>query len=127
MAETFLEDLHGRLGFQLDPAVPEKPPNDVYRDHVGIHPQKQPGYSYVGAVALRGRITAEQMHTAADLAERFAGGELRATNMQNLVIVNVPTLKAEGLGEKREAIGLRVGGYRFCPRTADDAGQLVCN
>src|ERR1700682_2464397 len=44
-AESFLEELHRRLGFQLDPAVPEKAPNDVYRDHVGIHAQKQPGYS----------------------------------------------------------------------------------
>src|SRR6202045_739394 len=107
-ADRFLGELHERIGFRLDPAVEERPPADVYRDHVGIHAQKQPGLSYVGAVALRGRITAEQMHASADLAERFAGGELRATNMQNLVIVNVPTLKAEGLAKELDAIGLRV-------------------
>ncbi len=48
-AESFQEELERRIGFHLDPAVEEKPPNDVYRDHVGIHPQKQAGYSYVGA------------------------------------------------------------------------------
>ena len=53
-----------------DPAVEEHPPADVYRDHVGIHPQKQQGLSYVGAAVLRGRITAEQMHAAANLADR---------------------------------------------------------
>ena len=90
-ADRFLDELQDRIGFQLDPAVEEHPPADVYRDHVGIHAQKQSGLSYVGAVVLRGRITAEQMHAAADLAERYAGGELRATNMQNLLIVNVPT------------------------------------
>ena len=39
----FQEELERRIGFQLDPAVPENPPNDVYRDHIGIHPQKQTG------------------------------------------------------------------------------------
>ena len=99
-AERFLSELQDRIGFQLDPAAEEHPPEDVYRDHVGIHAQKQPGLSYVGAVVLRGRITAEQMHSAADLAERFAAGELRATNMQNLLVVNVPTLQADALGER---------------------------
>ena len=32
------------------------------------------GYSYVGAAVLRGRMTAEQMRAAADLAEQFASG-----------------------------------------------------
>src|SRR5207253_7348113 len=96
-AETFLQELQRRIGFHLDPAVPEQPPEDVYRDHVGIHPQKQPGYCYVGAAVLRGRISAEQMQAAADLAERFAGGELRTTNMQNLLIVNVPQINADSL------------------------------
>src|SRR5208337_4839349 len=105
----------------LDPAVEEQPPDDVYRDHVGIHPQRQPGLSYVGAVALRGRITAEQMQAAADLAERFAGGELRATTMQNLLIVNVPTMNADVLAKELEAIGLRVGGSSFA------RGAVACS
>ena len=89
-AKDFQKDLERRTGFQLDPAEPEHPPSDVYRDHVGIHPQKQAGYCYVGSAVLRGRITPEQMAAAADLADRFANGELRTTNMQNLLIVNVP-------------------------------------
>ena len=84
-ADRFLGELQDRLGFKLDPAAEEDAPDDVYRDHVGIHAQKQAGLSYVGAVALRGRISADQMQSAAELAERFAGGELRATNMQNLL------------------------------------------
>src|SRR5213075_1925278 len=98
-ADSFLEELQDRIGFSLDPAVEEHPPEDVYRDHVGIHAQKQAGLSYVGAVALRGRITAEQMHAAADLAERHAAGELRATNMQNLLVVNVPTINTDVLAK----------------------------
>jgi len=125
-ADRFLSELHERIGFQLDPAVEEHPPDDVYRDHVGIHAQKQSGLSYVGAVALRGRITAEQMEAAADLAERFAGGELRATNMQNLIVVNVPTLNAEPLAKEFDAIGLKVGGSAFFRGTVACSGTEFC-
>jgi sulfite reductase (ferredoxin) len=69
-AEQFLAELNERIGFVLDPAVDENPPNDVYRDHVGIHPQKQAGYFYVGAAVLRGRISVEQLRAAADRSAR---------------------------------------------------------
>jgi sulfite reductase (ferredoxin) len=125
-AERFLEELHGRIGFRLDPAVAEQPPNDVYRDHVGIYPQKQPGYCYVGATVLRGRITGEQMRASAELAERFAGGELRATNMQNLVVVNVPHANAAALAREFDAIGLRVGASPFWRGTVACSGTEFC-
>src|SRR6185436_8163778 len=37
----FQTELERRLGFALAPAVAEDPPDDVYRDHVGIHRQRQ--------------------------------------------------------------------------------------
>jgi sulfite reductase (ferredoxin) len=125
-AEDFQKELERRIGFQFDPAVPEEAPADVYRDHVGIHPQQQPGYSYVGAAVLRGRITPEQMRAAADLAERFASGELRTTNMQNLLVVNVPHLQAEPLAKELDAIGLRVGGSPFYRGTIACSGTEFC-
>ena len=125
-AERFQSELEDRIGFGLDPAAEEHAPDDVYRDHVGIHAQKQPGLSYVGAVALRGRITADQMHAAADLAERFAAGELRATNMQNLLIVNVPTLLANTLAKELDDIGLKVGGSVFHRGIVACSGTEFC-
>jgi sulfite reductase (ferredoxin) len=125
-AERFLDELHERIGFKLDPAVEEHPPEDVYRDHVGIHAQKQPGFSYVGAVVLRGRITADQLQAAADLARRFAGGDLRVTNMQNLLVVNVPRLNTEELARELDAIGLQVGGSPFARGTIACSGTEFC-
>jgi sulfite reductase (ferredoxin) len=125
-AETFLKDLERRIGFQLDPAEPEQAPADVYRDHIGIRPQRQPGYCYVGASVLGGRITAGQMRAAADLAERFAGGELRTTNMQNLIVVNVPTLNADALAKELDAVGLRVGASVFARGTIACSGTEFC-
>ena len=112
-AEGFLDQLEGRLGFELAPAVPEDAPDDVYRDHVGVHRQKQPGYYYVGASVLRGRISAAQLHAAADLAERYAAGELRTTNMQNLLIVNVPERNAATLAGALQLAGLPTAGSAF--------------
>ncbi len=125
-AEDFQKELEQRVGFHLDPAVPEEPPADVYRDHIGIHAQKQPGYCYLGAAVLRGRITAEQMRSAADLADRFANGELRTTNMQNLLVVNVPQLQADSLAKELDAIGLRVGGSPFWRGAVACSGTEFC-
>lgn len=125
-AETFQKELERRIGFQLDPAEPEQPPADVYRDHIGIHPQRQAGYCYVGASVLGGRITAEQMRAAADLADRFAGGELRTTNMQNLIFVNVPALNVDALAKELDTIGLRVGTSVFARGTIACSGTEFC-
>jgi len=125
-ADSFQQELERRMGFRLDPAVEERPPDDVYRDHVGIHPQKQTGYSYVGAAVLRGRISAQQMRAAADAADRFAGGELRTTNMQNLLIVNVPNRNLGALASEFEAIGLPVGGSPFWRGVVACSGSEFC-
>ncbi len=125
-ADDFQKELEQRMGFRLDPGTPEDAPADVYRDHIGIHPQKQPGYCYVGAAVLRGRITAEQMRNAADLADRFANGELRTTNMQNLLVVNVPELQAESLAKELDAIGLPVGGSPFWRGAVACSGTEFC-
>ena len=125
-AESFQEELESRIGFRLDPAVEERPPDDVYRDHVGIHPQKQEGYSYVGAAVLRGRISAQQMRAAADAADRFAGGELRTTNMQNLLIVNVPNQNVAALAGEFNSIGLPVAGSSFWRGVVACSGSEFC-
>jgi sulfite reductase (ferredoxin) len=66
-AESFLAELHSRLEFKLLPAVAEIVPNDIFRDHAGIHPQRKPGMTYVGASILRGRLTGDQLEAAAEL------------------------------------------------------------
>ena len=72
-------------------------PDDIYRDHVGITPQRQPGLSAVGASVLRGRLSGDQLVRLADLAEQFGDGNLRATIMQNILVVNVPNPRVKAL------------------------------
>jgi len=125
-ADRFLWELTSRLGFALEPAADEFPPRDGYRDHVGIHAQKQSDLFYVGAAVLRGRITPEQMRAAADLADRFATGELRTTNMQNLLIINVPRSNVETLAHELDAAGLRVEASPFWRGTIACTGAEFC-
>jgi sulfite reductase (ferredoxin) len=124
--ESFLEELNRRLGFALDPAVEEHPPEDVFRDHVGIYPQKQTGLCYVGASVVRGRITPEQMHLAADLADRFGTGELRTTIMQNLLMVNIPKDKTETVARELDSAGLPVAGSPFRRGAISCTGTEFC-
>jgi len=125
-AERFLDELHGRLGYQLDPAVPEEIPDESLRDHVGIHPQKQTGLAYVGASVLRGRMTGEQLEAVADLAERFGSGSLRATVSQNLVIVDVPYAKTGELARELGQIGLYVEASPFWRGAIACTGTEFC-
>jgi sulfite reductase (ferredoxin) len=125
-ADSFQQELERRIGFQLDRGVEEFRPDDVYRDHIGIHQQKQSGYCYVGASVLRGKISAAQMRAAAELSERYAGGEVRTTVMQNLVVVNVPLRNTEALATELNAIGLPVAGSVFRRGAVACSGSEFC-
>ena len=125
-AESFLAEVEKRLGFALDPAEPEHVPADIFRDHAGIHAQRQPGLSYVGASVLRGRLNPGQMRVAANLAERYGTGELRTTNTQNLVIINVPKGKAQALALELELAGLHVAVSSFWRGAVACTGSEFC-
>jgi sulfite reductase (ferredoxin) len=125
-AESFLEELERQIGFSLDPAELEDAPADIHRDHVGIHAQKQSGLIYVGASVLRGRITTQQLRTAADLADRYADRHIRTTTMQNLLIVNVPQRDAATVARQLEVAGLPVETSVFARGTVACTGSEFC-
>jgi sulfite reductase (ferredoxin) len=109
-AETMLDAIEAKLGTKLDPSPVEEDvvPDDVYRDHIGVTPQRQPGLSSVGASVLRGRLSGDQLIQLADLAEELGDGHLRATIMQNILIANIPNAQTREVVERLNQIGLRV-------------------
>jgi sulfite reductase (ferredoxin) len=125
-AESFFAELQSRLDFKLLPAAPELVPNDILRDHVGIHPQRRPGLSYVGASVLRGRLTGEQMEAVAALAERLGSGALRTTVSQNLLFIDIPNSKTAELARELEQIGLRIDGSPFWRGAVACTGTEFC-
>jgi sulfite reductase (ferredoxin) len=125
-AESFLSAIHTHLPFTLDPAVPEHFPEQIHRDHLGVIAQKQPGLFTVGASVVRGRITPAQLRIAADLAERYADGLLRATPMQNLLLVNIPEIHVNKVVSALTASGLPVQSSAFIRGTIACTGSEFC-
>ncbi len=125
-AAQALADIQQRLPFALERGVPEAPPDDVYRDHVGIHRQKQDGYVSIGAAVLRGRIFAHQMRTAANAAEGFGSGEARTTIMQNLLVPNVLERHVEAVARELNDSGLRTEASPFFRGTIACIGTQFC-
>ncbi len=75
------------------------------------HAHRQPGYAAV-TLSLKapgrapGDATAEQMDSAADLAERFAFGELRTAQTQNLILPDVRKRDLYNLWQEAKKAGL---------------------
>jgi sulfite reductase (ferredoxin) len=127
-AETFQAELETRLGYKLDPSPVSEDiiPDDVYRDHIGITPQRQAGLSSVGASVLRGRVTGEQLEKLAGLAEQYGSGELRATIMQNIILVNVPNDRTAALVVELNTLGLQVDVSAFWRGAIACTGTEFC-
>ena len=83
------------LGKSLKFAAPEDEITQDKKYHLGVHPQKQEGYSYVGIHIPTGRLTAEWMFEISRLADVYGNGEIRATVEQNLIIPYIPNEKVE--------------------------------
>jgi sulfite reductase (ferredoxin) len=124
--KMFLAELERRLGSHLASGVPDDPPDDVYRDHVGIHPQRQAGLVYVGLPVVRGRTTPTQLRKVADLAERFGSGQVRTTTMQNLLVLDLPRANAVQLAREAEAIGFALDASPFRRGTVACTGSEFC-
>jgi ferredoxin-nitrite reductase len=65
--------------------------------HLGIHPQQQSGFSYIGIVLPLGRLKSQQLRELANLAQNFGRGILRLTPWQNLLISDIPNHRLDEL------------------------------
>ncbi|MDW5264407.1 MULTISPECIES: nitrite/sulfite reductase [Acidobacteriaceae] len=126
--ESYLEALEAKLGYKLipSPAEDENIADDIYRDHIGITQQRQPGLSSVGASVLRGRVTGDQLQKLADLADKYGNGQLRATIMQNIIIVNVPNEMTAALVIELNTLGFLVDVSTFWRGAIACTGTEFC-
>jgi ferredoxin-nitrite reductase len=69
--------------------------DDVWkrRDVLGVHAQKQAGYSWVGACVPAGRLVASDFHEFARLAETYGDGTMRLTVEENVLFPFIPNDK----------------------------------
>jgi len=125
-AERMLAAIEEKIGFTFDPCEEGPIAEDVYRDHVGVHAQRQDGLSYVGVTVLNGRLDPAQLHALAALSEEYGDGHLRATIGQNIVLVNIPSAKAREVVAKISALGLEVQPHVFYRGAVACTGTEFC-
>lgn len=87
--EKFRAEVEKEFGKTLATAAPKDEITQDKKDHLGVHPQKQSGYSYVGLHVPMGRLTADYMFELAKLAEVYGNSEIRLTVEQNVIIPNI--------------------------------------
>jgi ferredoxin-nitrite reductase len=84
----------------------------------GVHPQKQPGLSFVGLSIPVGRLEAEELEEVAQCAERYGDGSLRTTNSKNLLLANIANEDLDAL-QAEDII------QRFAPKPQSFAEHVV--
>ncbi|HEY8998576.1 MAG TPA: nitrite/sulfite reductase, partial [Edaphobacter sp.] len=126
--ESMLAAIEEKLGYKLDPNPVEHEdlPADIYRDHVGVTPQRQPGLSSVGATVINGRLSGDDLLKLADLSEKYGDGHLRATIGQNILIVNVPDRETAALVLELGTLGLHVDSSAFFRGAVACTGTEFC-
>src|SRR6266536_915452 len=122
--EGIRAELERRLGRRLaDFTIPS--PGE-FRDHIGVHPQKQVELFYVGAPVHLGVASGDQMIAVADLAERL-GGDVRLTRQQNLVVTNVPESRIDETVAELGAIGFPLDANPIRASSIGCTGEPPCN
>ncbi|MFJ8691489.1 nitrite/sulfite reductase [Streptomyces roseolilacinus] len=125
-AEEFrrvLEDDY--LGRKLvDGPAPAQPVRQ-WRDHVGIHRQKD-GRFYVGFAPRVGRVDGATLTKIAEVAEAHGSGRVRTTVEQKMIVLDVEEAQVPSLVAALEALDLRVNPSPFRRGTMACTGIEFC-
>jgi ferredoxin-nitrite reductase len=106
-----------------DGAAPEA---KIDADHLGIHPQRQDGFVYIGVPVPSGRITGTKLDVIADLAESY-GGDVRFTRQQNFILGNVPADRVDDVRVTLREIGFDLERGRAFGRSIACTSHQFCN
>jgi ferredoxin-nitrite reductase len=85
----FRAEVEKEMGKTLAHQAPTVEITEDKKDYLGINPQKQEGFSFVGLHVPMGRLSAENMFELARLGEVYGQGEIRLTVEQNVIIPHI--------------------------------------
>ncbi len=63
----------------------------------GVHKQNKPGLNYVGLTIPAGRLSADDLAEIVRVADHYGNGELRTSNAQDIILINIPDEKVSAL------------------------------
>lgn len=111
---------HEEFNFPVDPET----------DHLGIVEQKQPGLYFVGISFAGGRIRGSELKKIGELSAKYAAPGLdatRATNKQNIIMLNIPEKNLVALKAELDAAGLVYAPSNFRQGCVSCTGIEFCN
>ncbi|MGW7353939.1 nitrite/sulfite reductase [Streptomyces sp. NPDC054784] len=107
-----------------DGPAPDQP-LQRWRDHVGVHEQRD-GRFYVGFAPRVGRVDGATLGKIADLAEAHGSGRVRTTVEQKMLVLDVPEEEVASLREGLSALGLSTAPSAFRRGTMACTGLEFC-
>ncbi|MFI8966788.1 nitrite/sulfite reductase [Streptomyces sp. NPDC053493] len=118
-----LEDEYLKRKLTDGPAPAE--PAGRWRDHVGVHKQKDGRY-YVGFAPRVGRVDGATLTKIAEIAEEHGSGRLRTTAEQKMIVLDVEEERVESIVSALESLDLRVTPSPFRRGTMACTGIEFC-
>ncbi|MDD9898172.1 MAG: nitrite/sulfite reductase [Candidatus Melainabacteria bacterium] len=125
--EKFLKQIEQVLDYQLERLENFIDPEIPHHDHLGVTKLKN-GHYAVGVSFVSGRTHCPELKQIAELVDKYCQqGEVRTTNKQNLIIINVPEAKLEALLQEARDLGLKVEHSAFTKLGVACTGTEFCN
>jgi ferredoxin-nitrite reductase len=123
--DGMLERVEAKLGRTLERF--ELPPVDARPSaHVGVHPQKQAGLSYIGVPVRLGLSSGDQLMAVAELAEEL-GDDIRLTRQQNLILTGVRDERVDAAVARLAEVGLPLEANEVWAHSIACTGEPHCN
>ncbi|MGW6975785.1 nitrite/sulfite reductase [Streptomyces sp. NPDC054952] len=107
-----------------DGPAPEQPSGE-WRDHVGVHEQKD-GRFYVGFAPRVGRVDGATLTKIADVARQHGSDRLRTTAEQKMIVLDIEPDQVDSVVAALEALDLRVKPSPFRRGTMACTGIEFC-
>lgn len=108
----------------LDGPAPETP-QGVWRDHIGVHRQKD-GRFYVGFAPRVGRVDGATLTKIAELAQGHGSDQVRTTTDQKMIVLDVAEDQVDSLVSGLESLDLQVRPSPFRRGTLACTGIEFC-
>jgi ferredoxin-nitrite reductase len=106
---------------------PQPQPNAARSvNHLGIHPQRQPGFAYVGIVVPLGQLSSTLLRSLAQLATICGSGSLQLTPWQTVLIPDVPVAQILALKQALTELGCSTEATHPAAGVVACAGKPSC-
>jgi ferredoxin-nitrite reductase len=106
--DRYLQTASQQIDFPLKPETENwHRLNPIPYAHLGVHPQRQAGLSYVGVSLPLGQLRTQQLRALANLSQQYGDGSLRLTPWQTVIIPNILSSQVTQVQQQIEGVGLQ--------------------